>query len=82
MLITFKSHSKQRKESIFISHRIGPIGNPSLKQVFNFRQSYLRCLLLRGKSSVHPREDGRAAEKKSQDPFKKKFSENAHDTSV
>lgn len=79
MLIIFQSHSNQRKEGI--SYCTGHMGNPSVKYVFNFSQSYLRCLLPHAKFSVRPREDGKAAEE-SQGSFMKKFSKTAYGTSV
>lgn len=62
-----------------VSHCTGHMGNPRLKLVFNFSQSYLRCLLPH--SLCTPREDGKAAEQ-SQGSFMKKFSKSASGTSV
>lgn len=79
MLIIFKSHSNQREESV--SSCTGHMGKPSLKQVLNFSQSYLRCLLPHAKLFCTPREDGKSTED-SQGSFMKKFSKTAYGTSV
>lgn len=76
-LIIFKSQSTQMGKGV--SHCTGHMGNASLKLVFNFSQSYLRCLL--PSSLCTPREDGKAAEE-SQGSFMKKFSKTACGTSV